>query len=115
MAYTINTTVKDALKFAGGGIVGAGVALLLAPRTGKATRREIVRFARNTGGEADRAARDLAATVADVAATVEKKASGLVHEGRAMTREARRELLAAMEKGQERLDRQRHRLARMIG
>ena len=115
MAYKINTTMKDALKLAGGGLVGAGVALLLAPRSGKATRKEIAHFARTTGNAADRATRRLVATVGDVAASVEKKASGLLYEGREMAHGARRELLAVVEKGQNQLDRQRHRLSRMIG
>ena len=115
MAYKINTTMKDALKLAGGGLVGAGVALLRAPRTGKATRKEIDRFARTAGNKTDEAAHELVATLSRLVATVEKKASGVLHEGREMTREARRELLAAMEKGQGQMDKQRRRLARMIG
>ena len=81
MAYKINATIKDALKLAGGGIVGAGVALLFAPRTGKETRREIVHFARNAGRKTDRAAHELGITLADFASTVEKKATGFLHEG----------------------------------
>jgi hypothetical protein len=90
MAYKINTTIKDALKLAGGGIVGAGVALLLAPRTGKETRKEIVRFARTAGRKTDRAAHELGFTLAEFASTVG-------------------------EKGRKQLDKQRHRLARRIG
>ncbi len=81
MAYKINSTIKDALKLAGGGIVGAGVALLFAPRTGKETRRNIVHFARTAGRKADWAANDLDITLDDFTPTGGRKASGLLNEG----------------------------------
>jgi gas vesicle protein len=84
MAYKINTTIKDALKLAGGGIVGAGVALLLAPRTGKETRKDIIRFAKTAGRKTDRAAHELGYTLSDFASTVAEKGSGMLHEGREM-------------------------------
>jgi len=115
MAHKISTTMKDALKVAGGGLVGAGFALLLAPRAGKEMRREIVSFARTAENKTEKAAHELIASVADFAETVENKASGLLHDGRKMTRDARKELLTAIDKGRGRLDKQRHRIARMIG
>ncbi|HEX9079820.1 MAG TPA: YtxH domain-containing protein [Desulfuromonadaceae bacterium] len=115
MAHKINTTMKGALTFAGGGILGAGVALLLAPRSGRKTRKGLIRFASTVGSKTERTANELVSTLTDLAATVEKKTSGLLRGGREMSREARKGLLKAMDRGQDRLDRQRHRLARMIG
>ena len=74
---------------------------MLAPRTGRKTRRDIIRFAGTAESTAGRTAQKLVATLADLAAKVEKKSSGLLHEGRVMTREACRELLTTMEKGQD--------------
>jgi len=75
-------TVTDALMFAGGTLLGAGVALLFAPRAGRETRREIVRFARTTGEKADRITHDFAGNIADYAGSVGDKASHMLNSGR---------------------------------
>ena len=115
MAYKVNDTTKDALKLVGGGIVGAGLALLLAPRAGKETRRDIVRLTKTVGSKTDKAVHELADAVTDFADTVGKRATDILHNGEEMTREAKKELLTAMEKGRDTLERQKHRLSRMVG
>jgi gas vesicle protein len=77
-----DNTVTDALMLVGGGLFGAGVALLLAPRSGRETRREIVRFARTTGEKADRIVHDVSGNVADYAGSVGEKASLMLNSGR---------------------------------
>ncbi len=53
MARKNRSTINDALKVVGGGIFGAGLALLLAPCSGRETRKSIAGF---TGTVGDRAA-----------------------------------------------------------
>jgi gas vesicle protein len=114
MARKDTNTMTDALKIVGGGIIGAGLALLLAPRTGKETRKEIARFTKNVGSRTDKAVREFGDDITDFADSVGKKAAHILHNGQDMSWEAKEDMLAAIEKGRRRLERQRHRLARLI-
>ena len=58
--------VAAALLILAGGIVGAGVALLLAPQSGQRTRKDIARYARKTKNRANDVVDDLSATVSDL-------------------------------------------------
>ena len=115
MARKYDNTMSDALKLVGGGIVGAGLALLLAPRTGKETRKDIVRFTKTVASKTDRAVHEFADEVTDFADSVGEKAQGMLHNGKEMTHDAKIGLLTALEKGRSRLAKQKHRLAKMIG
>jgi gas vesicle protein len=115
MARRYNDTMTDALKLVGGGIVGVGLGLLLAPRAGRQTRRDIVRLAKTVGSRTDKAVRGFADDVADFADAVGEKAIGIAHSGKEMTDAARKELLSAFETGQKKLDEQKRRVARIIG
>ncbi|HKZ16478.1 MAG TPA: YtxH domain-containing protein [Geobacteraceae bacterium] len=115
MARKDTNTMTNALKIVGGGIVGAGLALLLAPRTGKETRKEIVSFTKNMGSRTDKAVREFGHDINHFADSVGKKAARILHNGREMSWDAKKEMLTAIEKGRKRLEKQRHRLARMIG
>ncbi|MRR57631.1 MAG: YtxH domain-containing protein [Deltaproteobacteria bacterium] len=115
MARKDTTTMTDALKIVGGGIVGAGLALLLAPRTGKETRKGIVTFTKGIGSKSDKAVREFGYDITHFADTVGKKAARILHNGREMSWDAKKEMLTAIEKGRKGLEKQRHRLARLIG
>jgi len=43
-----NKVIVGALMLIGGGIIGAGLALLYAPQSGKATRREIEKYTKKS-------------------------------------------------------------------
>jgi gas vesicle protein len=116
MARKSNSTMAvDALKVVGGGIVGAGLALLLAPQAGRQTRRDIVRYAKTIRGKTDEAVCNFADNVDDLVEMVGDRAARILHDGKELTAEAKKDLLAAMEKGQAKLERQKNRLAHMIG
>lgn len=51
---------------AGGGVVGAGIGLLFAPRAGTETRREIARYAKKAQVQATRLSRALQSGVKEV-------------------------------------------------
>ena len=107
--------LMGALLVAAGAILGAGVALLLAPQSGKETRRDIARYARKTGRRIEGAAGEVAETVADMTEAVEEKAEELLGKGKALAKESRDAVLSALEEGQQRLSRQRDRLAKLLG
>jgi len=115
MAQKINNTTTDALLLIGGGVVGAGLALVLAPHSGRETRREIVRFGKKLESKSDKAIHEFADSIADFTDTVGKKAVNILHSGQELTKEGKRGILTAIEKGQKTLEHQKRRVARMIG
>jgi len=106
--------MMGALLVLTGAILGAGAALLVAPQTGRETRRDISRYARKTSRKLEGVAGDVAESVADMADAVEEKAEELLEKGKDLSRESREAVLAALNEGQERLGRQRDRLAKLL-
>lgn len=110
-----NNALVGALMLVAGGIIGAGAALLFAPQSGKRTRRDIVRYAKKAKRKAEGVVDDFSAQVSDMVETVGDKAEEILDKGSDMAYEAKKDLLKAIEKGQERLEKQRGRLAKLIG
>lgn len=108
-------TVADALMLVGGTILGAGLALLLAPKAGKETRKDLLRMARTVGSKTDKVVHEFADNVSELADTIGDKASTILSSAVDMAPESKKELLSAIERGQVKLEKQRQRLARMIG
>ena len=115
MARKINNTMTDALMLVGGSVIGAGLALLFAPQSGKRTRTEITRFGKTVGRKSDKAVREFTDNVVDFADRVGDKAVGILHSGKELTKEGRKGILSAIEKGQDTLETQKRKLARMMG
>lgn len=110
-----NDVLMGALLVLAGAILGAGAALLVAPQTGRETRRDIARYARKTNRKLEGVAGDVAESVADMADAVEEKAEELLEKGKDLSRESREAVITALGEGQERLGRQRDRLAKLLG
>jgi gas vesicle protein len=102
-----------ALLILAGGIVGAGVALLLAPQSGQRTRKDIVRYAKKTKIRAGEAVDDLAATVSDLVDTIGDKTDDLLDKGKDAAGSARKDLIRLIEEGASRLEQFRTKLSRM--
>jgi len=79
MARKINTTMTDALMVFGGGVVGAGLALLLAPQSGKKSRKEITRFSRSVSRQGDKVIRNISESMSDFAERVGGMTAGVMH------------------------------------
>jgi len=107
--------MMGALLVLTGAILGAGVALLVAPQTGRATRRDIARYARKTSRKLEGVAGEVAERVAEMADAVEEKAEELLEKGKDLSTESRAAVLNAFNEGQERLGRQRDRLVKLLG
>jgi gas vesicle protein len=110
-----NKVMTGALLVLAGAILGAGVALLIAPQSGKETRRDISRYARKARRKVEGLAGEVAESVADMADAVEEKAEELLDKGKDLAKESRDAVLSALEEGQERIGRQRDRLAKLLG
>ncbi|HEY5973743.1 MAG TPA: YtxH domain-containing protein [Geobacteraceae bacterium] len=115
MAERENGAVVGALMLVAGGIIGAGVALLFAPQSGKKTRREISRYAGKVKRRAEDAVDDFAGSMHDMVEAVGEKAEDILDKGKDLAYDAKKDLLKVIEEGQARLEKQKTRLAKLIG
>jgi gas vesicle protein len=115
MSEDNNRFTAGALMLVAGGIIGASLALLFAPQTGKRTRKDISRLARKTKHRAEDLVDNFVDTVADLADTVSEKASDIMDQGKDLAYDAKKELLRALEDGQAKLEKQRTKIAKLIG
>jgi gas vesicle protein len=102
-----------ALLILAGGIVGAGVALLLAPQSGQRTRKDIARYAKKTKNRANDVVDDLSATVSDLVETLGEKTDDLLDKGKDVAGSARKEVIRLIEEGAASLEKFRTKLSRM--
>jgi len=110
-----NKVMMGALLVLAGAILGAGVALLVAPQSGKETRRDITKYARKARRKVEGVAGEVAESVSELAGVVEEKAEELLDKGKDLAKESKQAVLDALEEGQERIGRQRDRLAKLLG
>ncbi len=115
MADKDNSALVGALMLVAGGIIGAGVALLFAPQSGKATRRDIARYTKKVRRKAEGVVDDFTGTVSDMVEAVGEKASEILDRGKDLALDAKQDLLKAIEEGQDKLEKQKRRLAKLIG
>ncbi|MBL0226517.1 MAG: YtxH domain-containing protein [Geobacteraceae bacterium] len=105
--------VAASLLILAGGIVGAGLALLLAPQSGQRTRKDILRYAKKTKGRAEEAVEDLSETVSDLVDALGDKTDDLLEKGKVVAGSARKDLIRLIEEGASRLEQFRTKLSRM--
>lgn len=109
------TVTVGALMLIAGGIIGAGAALLFAPQSGKKTRQDIARYSRKAKRRAGNMVDDFSESVSEMVDTVGEKASDILDKGKDLAQDAKRELLKAIEDGQRQLEKQKNRLAKLVG
>jgi len=108
-----NKVAAAALLVVAGGILGAGLALLLAPQSGRRTRRDISRYACRVKSRADEAVEDLTTNIKDLVETMGEKTDELVDKGKNVAGSARKDLIRLIEEGASRLEMFRTKLRRM--
>ncbi len=73
---------KVALAFLIGGAVGAGIALLYAPQSGRDTRKDIAKTARRVKKETVNLVEDAVDSINDFASDVKDKVSDIIDRGK---------------------------------
>lgn len=68
-----NSNMNAAAALIGGALLGAGIALLFAPQSGRKTRRQIRKFAEKTGSKIQDARRELQYSLDNIIGDVEEK------------------------------------------
>lgn len=98
-----------------GGLLGAAVALLYAPQSGRQTRRDISRYSRKMRREAENVVDEFAGNVHGMVETIGERAEDILDRGKDLAHEAKVELIKIIDEGQARLEKQKARLAKIIG
>lgn len=98
-----------------GGLLGAAAALLFAPQTGKQTRRDIARYSRKARRQAEDIVDEFAGNVHGMVETIGDRAEDILDKGKDLAHEAKVELIKVIGEGQAKLEKQKERLARIIG
>jgi len=109
-----NSVMTGTLLLAAGVLIGAGAALLLAPQSGKATRKDIARYAKNARRKAEGVVGEFTDSVSGMVDAVGDKAEDILDKGKDLSHEAKKELIGAIEDGRKKLERQRAKLEKLI-
>src|SRR5512138_1883188 len=112
---TYKTDLRGAALWSvAGAAVGAGAALLLAPKPGKETRKEIARLAKKTGREVEGIVSGISDSVTEIAEVVGKEAAIAVERGKDAAVAAKKDILKTIDAAQETLGRQRARISKLV-
>lgn len=98
-----------------GGLLGAAAALLYAPQSGSRTRRDIARYSRKVRWQATDIVDDFAGNVHGMVETIGEQAEDILDKGKNLAHEAKVELIKIIDDGQAKLEKQKARLAKIIG
>ncbi|HEY3308303.1 MAG TPA: YtxH domain-containing protein [Desulfuromonadaceae bacterium] len=108
-----NKDKKLAVMMVMGGIIGAGVALLLAPKSGRETREDIGRRVKKVKSQTEETVDDLSKNISDMVDTISQKTDDLLESGKNIAGSARKDLISLIEEGAARLEKFRTKLKRV--
>jgi gas vesicle protein len=106
---------KVALAFLIGGAVGAGIALLYAPQSGRDTRKDIAKTARRVKKETVHLVEDAVDSINDFASDVKDKVGDIIDRGKDLSEDAKKEVLRNLEQGQKIIEKQRKKVIEALG
>ncbi len=110
---------SDYKKLAGafllGGVIGAVIALLYAPKSGRETRRDISKVARRVKKETSELIDDTIDNIHDFAGKIKEKVSDIIERGVELSESAKKEILKNLEHGQKVIEKQKKRISEAIG
>jgi len=113
MEKTNKSVTAAALLLVAGGIIGAGTALLLAPQSGRRTRRDLVRCATKVKSQANEKVDDLTDSISHLVDTIGDKTDDLLDKGKEVAGSARKDLIRLIEEGAATLEKFRMKLRKM--
>jgi len=105
-----DTSTKIGMAFIIGGILGAGIALLYAPQSGKKTRRDIQRSAKKLKNAGVELFDETIHKVSDVVEDVKDRAEELIYQGKDITDDVRKDLASRLDSIQKLVEKQKKKL-----
>ncbi|MEK6673098.1 MAG: YtxH domain-containing protein [Nitrospirota bacterium] len=110
-----NESTRIAGAFLLGGLVGAAVAILFAPKSGAETRKDISKAAKKIKRNAVDLVEDTIESVNDFTSDIKEKASDIIERGIEISGNAKKEILTTLEQGQKAIEKQKKRLTETLG
>jgi gas vesicle protein len=98
-----------------GGLIGAAIALLYAPKSGRKTRKDIIRVARRAKNSTAALIEDTIDDVNDFINDLKEKSSEIADQGTDLTDKAKKEIMATLEQGQKVIDKQKQKFSVALG
>ena len=98
-----------------GGLIGAGIALLYAPKSGRETRKDISKAARRVKRDAVELVEDKIKNVDEFVGTVKDQASDIIERGVELSDSAKKEVIKSLEYGQKIMEKQKKRIMEGLG
>lgn len=106
---------KIAGAFLVGGLIGAAIALLYAPKSGRETRKDIKKTARRIKKETVHLVEDAVESINDFAGEVRDTVNDVIERGRDLSDGAKKEIIRNLEHGQKVIEKQRKRIVDALG
>jgi gas vesicle protein len=113
MCDDTNKTVAGAFLL--GGLIGAGIALLYAPKSGRETRKDITKAARRVKKDTVELVEDTIQNVDDFVSTVKDHASDIIERGVELSDSAKKEIIKSLDHGQKIIEKQKKRIMEGLG
>ena len=107
------TTIGSAILI--GGLIGAAIALLYAPKSGRNTRKDIIRAARRAKNSTVDLIEDTIDNVNEIINDLKEKSSEIADQGTDLTDKAKKEIMAILERGQKAIDKQKQKFSEALG
>lgn len=98
-----------------GGLAGAVIALLYAPKSGRETRKAVSRTVRHIGDEAVDLMTETIEDVNGFARDLKEKATNILEQGTDLSDRTWKEVVATLEHGQRAIEKRRRRLKKALG
>ncbi|MEW6001455.1 MAG: YtxH domain-containing protein [Nitrospirota bacterium] len=98
-----------------GAVVGAGIAILYAPKSGRETRKDISKAARRLKKDAVELVEDTIKSMNEFVNDVKEKATDIIDGGIELSEGAKKEIVKTLEYGQKAIEKQKRRLIEGLG
>lgn len=98
-----------------GGLIGAGIALLYAPRSGRETRNALSKKARRIKNDTIELVEDTIQSIDEFVGEVRDKATEIIERGVELSDGAKKEVLKSLENGQRVIEKQKKRIIEGLG
>jgi gas vesicle protein len=108
-------TIKIGGAFLIGGLIGATIALLYAPKSGRKTRKDIIRAAHRAKNSTTDLIEDTIDNVNDFINDLKEKASDISDQGTDLTDKAKKEIMATLEQGHKAIEKQKQKFSETLG
>lgn len=98
-----------------GGMIGAAIALLYAPQSGRKTRKDITRVARRGKNYTVDLIEDTIDDVSDLVNDLKKQAGDVLVQGVDLSDKTKKEIVSVLEQGQKAIEKQKQKFADALG